>query len=216
MGRLKEWKVMSQSTASAKTASSKDALWKTFIDAVIDYINSIPELSDLKTSHYGEGSTGIWRVLHIYDNLPESHDIRIRFNTETEAFEITTKYEDFKTIKGHGFNFLMSTLNDIAFTIFELGGFDFLSLRETFSIADDFKLYENLWDETDNYCWFGKYFDIKGNKKLVYISKEFTQDSEEADELIQENIPEPFTKFIFGGSIDRRTAEQEGWTELFL
>lgn len=137
----------SAQAADNKTPSDNYSLWKTFVDAVVDYIDSIPELSDLKTSQYSEGSTGVWKSLRIYDNLPEGHYIKIRFNTETEEFEITTEYEDFNTVRGHGFNLLMSTLNDIAFTIFELGGFDFLGLRESFSsIAEEFKTYDNLWD----------------------------------------------------------------------
>ena len=149
---LVEWVAMkntsnTSSPTNNKTPSDNYTLWKTFVEAVFDYIDSIPELSDLKTSQYGEGSTGVWKSLRIYDNLPEGHDIKIRFNIETEDFEITASYEDFNTARGHGFNLLMSTLNDIAFTIFELGGFDFLSLKESFSsIADDFKTYENLWD----------------------------------------------------------------------
>jgi hypothetical protein len=143
---LVEWVVMKNNSSNTKTPGDRYSLWKTFVDAAVEYINSIPELSDLKTSQYSEGSTGVWKSFHIYDKLPEGHDIRIRFNTETEEFEIAADYEDFNTIRNRGFNLLMSTLNDIAFTIFELGGFDFLSLRESFSTIDDFKLYENLWD----------------------------------------------------------------------
>lgn len=146
---LVEWveiKNNSNTSSNSKTSSNKFYLWETFVEAVIDYIKSQPALSDLKVNHYGEGSTGIWQTLHIYDGLPNGNDIRIRFNIETENFEIFTKYDNFKKIKSSGFNFLMSTLNDNAFTIFELGGFDFLSLRESKSTIDDFKDYDILWD----------------------------------------------------------------------
>ena len=63
-------------------------------------------------------------------------------------------------------------------------------------------------------CWFGKYFDIHGKKKLVYISKDLTGDADEADNMMQDMISEPFTKFIFGGSVDSRMAEAEGMTLL--
>lgn len=146
---LVEWveiKNNSNTSSNNKTLNNKLYLWETFVEAVIDYIESQPALSDLKVNHYGEGSTGIWQTLHIYDGLPDGNDIRIRFNIETENFEIFTKYDNFKKIKSSGFNFLMSTLNDNAFTIFELGGFDFLSLRESKSTIDDFRDYDILWD----------------------------------------------------------------------
>ena len=63
-------------------------------------------------------------------------------------------------------------------------------------------------------CWFGKYFDKDNNKKLVYISKELTGDADEADKMIQDMIPEPFTKFVFCGSVDSKMAESEGMTLL--
>ena len=146
---LVEWveiKNNSNTSSNNKTLGNKLYLWETFVEAVIDYLESQPALSDLKVKHYGEGSIGIWQTLHIYDGLPDGDDIRIRFNTETENFEIFTKYDNFKKIKSSGFNFLMSTLNDNAFTIFELGGFDFLGLRESKSTIDDFKDYDILWD----------------------------------------------------------------------
>ena len=86
-------------------------------------------------------------------------------------------------------------------------------------LFEEFKEYENLWEDEDlskYYCWFGKYFDMHGDKKLVYISKEITRDADEADAILQDNIPEPYTKFIFGGTVSRTTAEQEGWTEIIL
>jgi hypothetical protein len=83
-------------------------------------------------------------------------------------------------------------------------------------LYEEFKEYENLWEELNSFCWFGKYFDMHGDKKLVYISKELTRDADEADSIIQDNIPEPYTKFIFGGTVSRTTAEQEGWTEIIL
>ena len=86
--------------------------------------------------------------------------------------------------------------------------------KYTMKLFEEFKEYENLWE--DSYCWFGTYFDMHGDKKLVYISKEITRDADEADTIMQDNLPEPYTKFIFGGSIDRTTAEQEGWTEIIL
>lgn len=63
-------------------------------------------------------------------------------------------------------------------------------------------------------CWFGKYFDKDGKKKLVYISKDLTGDADEADKIMQDMIPEPFTKFVFGGSVDSKMAESEGMTLL--
>lgn len=54
--------------------------------------------------------------------------------------------------------------------------------------------------ESSSYCWYAKYFDMKGNKKFVYLPKDITQDAEEAEEMMQEMIREPFTKFVFIGS----------------
>lgn len=94
------------------------------------------------------------------------------------------------------------------------GGEITIRAHESASVCDETKDYENLWEDLNDYCWFGKYFDLNGNKKLVYISKELTGDAEEADEVLQELIPEPYTKFVFGGSVDRVTADLEGWQEL--
>ena len=81
-------------------------------------------------------------------------------------------------------------------------------------LYEEFKEYENLWENLNDYCWFGKYLDREQNKKFVFISKELTADADEADEIMQELIPEPYIKFIFGGSVARTSAEREGWLEL--
>ena len=65
--------------------------------------------------------------------------------------------------------------------------------------------------QESEFCWFGKYWDINKNKKFVYISKELTKDPDEADEIMQDMIPEPFTKFVFCGTIDKATADKEGY-----
>ncbi len=140
---LKEWldangnKINSIKTSTtsvvnkSKTPHSNFVLWDTFVRAVKAYLALHIELADIKTNHFGDKS-GIWRTLHIYDySVPEGTDISIKYNISTEDYEISADYDGFETIKGNGFNLLMSTLDDIAFTIFELGSFDFKSLRES-------------------------------------------------------------------------------------
>lgn len=117
--------------------------WNQFVDKVTKYIKSRPELNNLKID---SRSNGKLQSLHIYDPMPMSDDIAISYNIGNELFVIYADYDGFQKITGKGFNSLMETLQDIAFTIFELGGFDFLALRESVnSVAADFKLYESLW-----------------------------------------------------------------------
>lgn len=71
-----------------------------------------------------------------------------------------------------------------------------------------------MQDDLTHYCWFGKYFDQHGNKKFVSLSKAITQDPDEADEMMQERIPEPFTKFVFCGTISQADADKEGYQSL--
>jgi hypothetical protein len=69
-------------------------------------------------------------------------------------------------------------------------------------------LSENL-----KYCWFGYYLDKDGIKKIIYVTKDSTSyDADEAAEMLEERIPEPYTKFVFRGSIDGTLAEREGYT----
>ena len=70
---------------------------------------------------------------------------------------------------------------------------------------------EDIYEELE-YCWFGYYLDKNGNKKIIYATKQSTSyDADEAEELLEERIPEPYTKFVFRGRIDSVTAEAEGW-----
>ena len=138
---LREWvdangskimpKAASAAKAKTKTSYNNFKLWNNFVRAATKYIEAQPELNSLKTNCYGDNS-GIWRTFHIYDySIPEGPDISIRFNINTEDYEISSKYDGFDTVVGNGFNLLMSTLDDIAFTIFEVGSFDFRALRES-------------------------------------------------------------------------------------
>ena len=119
--------------------------WNNFVDKVTKYIKSRPELKDYKVDAYEKGKL---QTIRIYDPMPIGDELTISYEVVTEIFEIRSNYDGFDTIIDKGFNYLMQLLNDIAFTIFELGnGFDFLSLRESTvsQLADDFKLYESLW-----------------------------------------------------------------------
>lgn len=65
-------------------------------------------------------------------------------------------------------------------------------------------------NESNNFSWFGKYFDRKGNKKFIYITKDITRDAQEASEILEDRIPEPFTKFVFCGTISTDMAKEHG------
>jgi len=63
------------------------------------------------------------------------------------------------------------------------------------------------------YCWCGEYFDKDGNKHMIYATKSTTSyDADEAAEKLEELIPEPYTKFVFRGTIVNNIAEKHGWT----
>jgi len=63
------------------------------------------------------------------------------------------------------------------------------------------------------YCWFGYYLDKDGKKKIIYAPQDATShDPDEGAEKLEYMIPEPYTKFVFRGNIDNRTAERQGWT----
>lgn len=63
------------------------------------------------------------------------------------------------------------------------------------------------------YCWFGYYLDKDGKKKLIYATKDSTSyDGDEGAEKLEDMIPEPYTKFVFRGSITNRQAERAGYT----
>lgn len=175
MKKIFEWvdkdgnKITTKNVASAASAGSEQATtdmwstsdsWDNFVDKITKYIESQPELSDFRIDSHSRGKL---QVLHIFDISPGGENIIISFNVSTELFEINASYDGFDIIKGEGFNYLMQLLNDISFSIFELGrGFNFLSLRESLSkrnknnikfnlvntstFADDFKLYESLWN----------------------------------------------------------------------
>jgi len=67
-------------------------------------------------------------------------------------------------------------------------------------------------DEDVKYCWFGYYLDRKNNKKFIYAFKDNTSlDADEAADMLEDMIPEPYTKFVFRGSIDSFLAEKEGY-----
>ena len=67
-------------------------------------------------------------------------------------------------------------------------------------------------NEDIQHCWFGYYLDIKGNKKYFYMTKDSTsKDPDEASEIMENSIPEPFTKFVFSGSVANTQAEKQGW-----
>lgn len=72
-----------------------------------------------------------------------------------------------------------------------------------------FKMYDGR-KRINESCWFGKYYDVKGNKHLVYINKDNMLDAEEASDYIENNITEPYTKFIFGGTCNKADAEKDG------
>lgn len=66
-------------------------------------------------------------------------------------------------------------------------------------------------NEDIQHCWFGYYLDIKGNKKYFYMTKDSTSnDADEASEIMEDSIPEPFTKFVFQGSVANTQAEKQG------
>ncbi len=61
-------------------------------------------------------------------------------------------------------------------------------------------------------CWFGSYLDRNNDKKIIYATKASTSyDAEEGADILEDIIPEPYTKFIFRGSIDSTLAEKEGY-----
>ena len=68
--------------------------------------------------------------------------------------------------------------------------------------------------ESGQPCWFGWYLSaLDKTKKFFYMNKEATSmDPDEASKIMENSIPEPFTKFVFSGSIDAMNAESEGYT----
>ena len=69
---------------------------------------------------------------------------------------------------------------------------------------------ESLSEDIEH-CWFGYYLDIKGNKKYFYMTKDSTsKDPDEASDIMEDSIPEPFTKFVFQGSVANTQAERQG------
>lgn len=70
-------------------------------------------------------------------------------------------------------------------------------------------------NEEVQYCWFGYYLDKDGNKKIIYATKDSTShDATEGAEELELLIPEPYTKFVFRGTVSTAEAEKEGWTLL--
>lgn len=68
-------------------------------------------------------------------------------------------------------------------------------------------------NEDLQYCWMGYYLDKDGKKKLIYATQDSTsQDADEGAEKLEDMIPEPYTKFVFRGSITDRQAERAGYT----
>lgn len=67
-------------------------------------------------------------------------------------------------------------------------------------------------NEDIQHCWFGYYLNVKGDKKYFYMTKDSTsRDPDEASEIMEDSIPEPFTKFVFQGSVANTQAEKQGW-----
>lgn len=68
-------------------------------------------------------------------------------------------------------------------------------------------------NEDIQYCWFGYYLDKDGNKKLIYATKDSTSyDGDEGAEILEDMVPEPYTKFVFRGTITDKQAESAGYT----
>lgn len=71
---------------------------------------------------------------------------------------------------------------------------------------------EEALKEDLQYCWFGYYLDKDGNKKLIYATQDSTsRDADEASEILEDMIPEPYTKFVFRGTITDHQAERAGY-----
>ena len=67
-------------------------------------------------------------------------------------------------------------------------------------------------NEAIQHCWFGYYIDKDGNQKYFYMTKDSTsKDPDEASNIMEDSIPEPFTKFVFSGSVANTQAEKQGW-----
>ena len=68
-------------------------------------------------------------------------------------------------------------------------------------------------NEDLQYCWFGYYLDKDGIKKLIYATQDSTShDADEGAEKLEYMIPEPYTKFVFRGTITDRQAKSAGYT----
>ena len=66
-------------------------------------------------------------------------------------------------------------------------------------------------NEDIQHCWFGYYIDKDGNQKYFYMTKDSTsKDPDEASDIMEDSIPEPFTKFVFQGSVANTQAERQG------
>ena len=66
-------------------------------------------------------------------------------------------------------------------------------------------------NEDIQHCWFGYYIDKDGNQKYFYMTKDSTsKDPDEASDIMEDSIPEPFTKFVFQGSVANTQAEKQG------
>lgn len=222
MRRLYEWKVMtnSQNASNTNISSSGQAAVNTYknrFTKLIDYAKAHKSSTAVRTEAKKITSNSFHYMEHHNANGSEwDIDISVaisRFNGTwalnyyidgvLDSDEDGTGYEDLI----RALSFYMNTPNHGTPEYNDL-------LVESMSTIEDFKTYESLWENLNDCCWFGKYIDVEKNKKFVFISKELTADTDEADELMQELIPEPYTKFIFGGSVSRASAEREGWTEL--
>ncbi len=66
-------------------------------------------------------------------------------------------------------------------------------------------------NEDIQHCWFGYYVDHNGEKKYFYMTKDVAgKDPDYAAEYMEDSIPEPFTKYVFCGSIANTQAEKQG------
>lgn len=91
---------------------------------------------------------------------------------------------------------------------------DFCGMRLTdFGQCPECDLGEEDLREDLQYCWFGYYLDKDGKKKLIYAPKDITSyDGDEGAEKLEDMVPEPYTKFVFRGTITDRQAEKAGYT----
>lgn len=66
--------------------------------------------------------------------------------------------------------------------------------------------------ESGEPCWFGWYHTPAKHKQFIYMTKADTShDADEAAEILENSILEPYIYFRFCGSIDAGTADKEDY-----